>query len=96
MRKKLVYVQSQIHSPHTNCVTTYLSFEFELFSLFVPEQNRPVFRVMKTTLKLISHAQDVQDLTVCFSLDMRPPSLALFTQLRLRSRLRFFFLIYNS
>lgn len=68
MRKKFVYVQSQSHSPHTDRVTTYLSSQFELFSLFMPEENRPVFRVMKTTL--ISHAQDIQDLTVQFSLDI--------------------------
>lgn len=68
MRKKLVYVQSQSHSPHNDHVTTYLSSQFELFSLFMPEENRPVFRVMKTAS--ISHAQDIRDLTVQFSLDI--------------------------
>lgn len=72
--KKIVYVYSQIHILHTNHAKTPLSFELELFSFYslMPWQNRPVFRVMKTTWKLISHAQDIQYLTVWFSLDMLP------------------------
>lgn len=68
--KKIVHA----HSLHTNHAKTSLSFQFELFSFYslMPWQNRPIFRVMKTTWKLISHAQDIRYLTVWFSLDMLP------------------------